>query len=110
MKRKNERFVAHDREALEHSNRAARTTEAVSTTIASGKSRSRIHLTRREVDVLSGIVRGESNAEIARRLHIREQTVKNHVSVLLEKLHVRNRVQLALLAAREWPSVSHKPS
>lgn len=64
-----------------------------------------VPLTKREADVLSGVVAGCSNAEIARRLHIREQTVKNHVSVLLEKLHVRNRVQLAVLVACEWPEL-----
>jgi two-component system nitrate/nitrite response regulator NarL len=63
-------------------------------------------LTPRQADVLRGVVRGDSNAKIARRLRIKEQTVKNHVSVLIQLLHVCNRVQLAVLAAREWPHVS----
>lgn len=62
-------------------------------------------LTERECDVLRGVARGQSNAQIARALHIREQTVKNHVSVLLQKLHVKNRVQLAVLVGRKWPAL-----
>jgi DNA-binding NarL/FixJ family response regulator len=52
--------------------------------------------------------RRQSNSEIARHLQIGEQTVKNHVSVLLQKLQVRNRVQLAVLAACEWPELLHR--
>jgi DNA-binding NarL/FixJ family response regulator len=59
----------------------------------------RVPVTPREAEVLHGVVRGESNAEISRRLRIREQTVKNHVSVLLRKLKARNRVQLAVMVA-----------
>jgi DNA-binding NarL/FixJ family response regulator len=65
-----------------------------------------VDLTRREVDVLCRLVHGDSNAVIARHLHIREQTVKNHVSVLLQKLHARNRVQLAVLATMQWPELA----
>jgi DNA-binding NarL/FixJ family response regulator len=61
------------------------------------------HLTRREVDILHGVVCGQSNVEIGAALGLREQTVKNHISVLLQKLQVRNRVQLAVLVARQWP-------
>ena len=62
-------------------------------------------LTQREFDILRLVARGKANAEIAALLHIREQTVKNLLSVLLAKLHVSNRVQLAVLAVRQWPEI-----
>ena len=62
-------------------------------------------LTQREFEILRLVARGQANAEIAALLHIREQTVKNLVSVLFTKLHVSNRVQLAVLAVRQWPEI-----
>ena len=59
------------------------------------------NVTARETAVLTAVARGQSNREIASRLAIKEQTVKNHVSVLIQKLHVRNCVQLAVLVAQE---------
>jgi DNA-binding NarL/FixJ family response regulator len=65
-------------------------------------------LTTRESVVLKAIATGDSNKEIAVRLGIGEQTVKNHVSVLIQKFHVRNRVQLAVLVALEMPELLHR--
>jgi DNA-binding NarL/FixJ family response regulator len=62
-------------------------------------------LTTRETAVLAAVARGEANREIGTRLGIKEQTVKNHVSVLIEKFHVRNRVQLAVVVALEMPEL-----
>lgn len=62
-------------------------------------------LTARETAVLSGIALGDSNREIGRALGIGDQTVKNHVSVLIQKFHVRNRVQLAVAVALEMPEL-----
>ena len=57
-------------------------------------------LTERETDVLRLLAQGKSNKEIARELHIAEQTVKTHVSHVLNKLEVPSRTQAALYAMR----------
>jgi len=59
-----------------------------------------VTLTPRERDVLRLLAQALTNAEIAARLGIREQTVKDHVSALLGKFHARNRVALAVAAVR----------
>jgi two-component system NarL family response regulator len=58
-------------------------------------------LTVRELDVLRLVVKGLPNREIASELFISQNTVKNHVRNILEKLHVRSRTEAATLAVRE---------
>jgi NarL family two-component system response regulator LiaR len=61
---------------------------------------SRDTLTERETDVLKLLAQGKSNKEISQRLNIGEQTVKTHVSHILDKLGVPSRTQAALYAIR----------
>jgi NarL family two-component system response regulator LiaR len=58
-------------------------------------------LTPRELEVLSMLARGMSNKEIAEELVIAEVTVRSHISRILDKLHLANRVQATLYALRE---------
>ena len=55
-------------------------------------------LTDREEQVLGAVARGRTNAEIAAELHITLSTVKTHVTSLMNKLHARNRVEIAIWA------------
>lgn len=58
-------------------------------------------LSAREMEVLRLVARGLTNQEIAQELVISERTARTHVSRILEKLHLANRTQAALYAARE---------
>ena len=58
-------------------------------------------LTTREIEVLKELVTGATNREIADRLYIAENTVKNHMRNILGKLNLRNRREAAEFARRE---------
>jgi DNA-binding NarL/FixJ family response regulator len=58
-------------------------------------------LTPREMEVLQEVAKGLSNRDIAQSLSIAENTVKNHVRNILEKLHLHSRMQAVLYAVRQ---------
>jgi NarL family two-component system response regulator LiaR len=58
-------------------------------------------LTDREMEVLRLVAKGLNNPEIAQRLTVTEATVRTHVSNILSKLHLANRVQATLYALQE---------
>jgi DNA-binding NarL/FixJ family response regulator len=60
----------------------------------------RAELSEREIEVLKLIANGKDNAQIARELFISPKTVKNHISNILMKLQIENRIQAAVYAVR----------
>ena len=58
-------------------------------------------LTDREMEVLRLVAQGLNNRDIARGLFISENTVKNHIRNILEKLHLHSRVEAVMYAVRE---------
>ena len=58
-------------------------------------------LTPREMEVLQHVAQGMNNREIAKTLFISENTVKNHVRNILEKLHLHSRMEAVVYAVRE---------
>ena len=60
----------------------------------------RAELSDRELEVLKLIANGKDNAQIARDLFISPKTVKNHISNILMKLQIENRIQAAVYAVR----------
>ena len=58
-------------------------------------------LTARELEVLRLVARGMSNREVAEELFISENTVKNHVRNILEKLHLHSRMEAVMYAVRK---------
>jgi DNA-binding NarL/FixJ family response regulator len=73
--------------------RATSTQPAIAQTIRS-------ELSDREIEVLKLIANGKDNAVIAAELHISPKTVKNHISNILMKLQIDNRIQAAVYAVR----------
>jgi DNA-binding NarL/FixJ family response regulator len=57
-------------------------------------------LSKREIEVLKQVGEGKNNQEIAQELFLSEGTVKNHVTRILSKLEMRDRIQAALWAQR----------
>jgi two-component system nitrate/nitrite response regulator NarL len=61
------------------------------------------HLTPRERQILSILVQGRSNKEIGNTLELSEKTIKHHLTNILQKLRVRNRVEAALMMSNHLP-------
>jgi DNA-binding NarL/FixJ family response regulator len=59
-----------------------------------------LNLTRREMDVLEMLVKGNSNRDMAEAMFISEKTVKNHLTSIFRKLGVKDRTQAAVFAIR----------
>jgi DNA-binding NarL/FixJ family response regulator len=57
-------------------------------------------LTKREITVLALVAKGKTNMEIAHDLVLSEKTIRNHVSLVLSKLSVSNRVEAAMFAVQ----------
>ena len=58
-------------------------------------------LTRREVEILRLVAKAMSNREIAEVLYISENTVKNHIRNILDKLHLHSRMEAVLYAVKQ---------
>lgn len=59
-------------------------------------------LSKREEDILRLVTQGFSNKEVGNALDIQEKTVKHYMTAILQKLHVRNRVEAAMIARENW--------
>jgi len=70
------------------------------TTLPDAAETIRAELSEREIEVLKLIANGKDNADIAGDLHISPKTVKNHISNILMKLQIQNRIQAAVYAVR----------
>ncbi len=66
--------------------------------MARPKEREKVPLTNRETEVLHLVAKGKTNKEISQELFISENTVKNHLKNILQKLQLDNRVQLTSYA------------
>lgn len=66
-------------------------------------------LTFRETQILNYVAEGNSNKQIARILQISDQTIKNHISAILRKLHANDRAHAVVLSIRHgWIPVERK--
>ena len=59
------------------------------------------NLTNRELEILKLVVKGLSNEEIAQKLFISKHTVKMHVSIMIQKLGLKNRCEIAYMAGKK---------
>lgn len=63
-------------------------------------------LTPREQEILNLVALGKTNEEIAHELSLAEKTIKNNLCVIIQKLEVRNRVELAIWVHKHLSSNS----
>jgi two-component system NarL family response regulator len=62
---------------------------------------SNLRLTERELEVLRLVAKGLNNRDVAKQLFISENTVKNHVRNILEKLQLHSRMEAVMYAGKE---------
>jgi len=60
-----------------------------------------LDLNKREIEILSLVAQGATNKEIADELYFSEQTIKNNLSIIFQKLHVNNRAEAVTYAIKE---------
>ena len=68
------------------------------------------HLTNKQLEIIELVAQGLKNKEIAERLFISEQTVKNHLHLIFEKLGVSARLELALYSVEQKLDGTGNPS
>jgi pimeloyl-ACP methyl ester carboxylesterase/DNA-binding CsgD family transcriptional regulator len=84
--------------------------EPAGAVVASRKALPLNELTPRERAVLEGIAEGLDNGEIARSLRLSEKTVRNHITRIFDKIHVKHRYQAIVLAREAGLGDATKPS
>ncbi len=96
------RYVIHDQimSAVEAANWVAQRADRYAMPAGMQAGDITIPLSPREREILELVTRGASNKEIAFRLNISQQTVKNHMTAVLRKLRVEDRTQAAVYALR----------
>jgi len=96
------RYVIHDQtmSEVEAANWVAQRADRYSMPVGMQAADVTIPLSPREKEILELVTRGASNKEIAFRLNISQQTVKNHMTAVLRKLRVEDRTQAAVYALR----------
>jgi DNA-binding NarL/FixJ family response regulator len=96
--------AVHEGHSLISPSMASKLLTEFASMIKKGDERQRVplpRLTDRELQVLKLVARGLNNREIARQLYISENTVKNHVRNILEKLQLHSRMEAVFYALRE---------
>ncbi len=69
--------------------------------LAEGQRKELFDLNEQEIDILRLVAQGATNKEIAEAIHFSEQTIKNKLSIIFQKLHVNNRAEAVASAIRE---------
>jgi DNA-binding NarL/FixJ family response regulator len=77
---------------------------------AGGKSRERSPLSAREREIVALVAQGYKNKEMAEKMFISEQTVKNHLHNIFDKLGVSDRLELALYAIHKGLHIAGEPT
>jgi two-component system nitrate/nitrite response regulator NarL len=80
------------------------------TSASGGKSRERSPLSTREREIVALVAQGYKNKEMAEKMFISEQTVKNHLHNIFDKLGVSDRLELALYAIHKGLHLTGEPA